>query len=136
MKHWRAILLVVLGAFAGVTTLVIPACTGHQAAIKEAKENESLSDLAFVVASSYTLMVKQAVELKDNSQTPQEVVDGMREAEAAATPVVKDLREAASAYDGAKNAQTQAELEAAMAKAAPLIAKLARAIQKATGGGD
>lgn len=130
MKLFRALILALALAGAGA----MPACTGHQAALKEAKANDNLGDVAFVVASSYTATVEQAVELKDNPQTPQEVVDAMRAAEAEATPAVKDLREAAAAYEGARTAETQAELDAALAKAAPLIAKLVRAIQKATGG--
>jgi ABC-type oligopeptide transport system substrate-binding subunit len=116
---------------AGVLLAVgLSACTHTREAYKTA---DTPDEYAYVLAEHYASLLNQAADLKEKSTTPREAVEAMQKAELAARPVVDKLRPLRTAYLTAKNAQTQAELQAAINEAVLLIADLVRSVRAAAG---
>lgn len=92
------------------------------------------ADYAYVLAEHYSALLHQAVELKRKPTTPRAAVEVMQRVELKATPAVKRLEQLRISYLKVQNAQTEAELQAAIDEAVLLIADMVRAIRDARGG--
>lgn len=111
-------------------------CAGTKAAYKEA---EGLEEQAFVTTEHYAALVKEAADLAESPSTAPEAKAALQAADLAAKPfIVGDaatgqpgLRELAAAYESAKNAETQADLQAALLGATRALAGFVRAVKAA-----
>lgn len=111
-------------------------CAGTKAAYKEA---EGLEEQAFVVTEHYAAVVNQAADLAENPSTQPEVRSALQAADRVARPFIigdratgqPGLRELADAYAAAKNAETQADLQAALLGATRALAGFVRAVKAA-----
>lgn len=111
-------------------------CTGTKEAYKAA---EGLEEQAFVVTEHYAALVKEAADIAVNPATPPEVKAALQAADREAKPFIignpetgqPGLRELAQAYENAKNAETQAALQAALLSATRSLAGFVRAVKAA-----
>lgn len=119
--------------FLASIVMAVQGCSGLKTAYQEA---ESLDEYAYVLAEHYASLVKEAADLKERPGTPQSVIRAMQEADRAAKPVITELRELRDVYMGVRNAQTEADLQAAIDRAVLKIADLVRAVQSARKSGS
>ncbi len=115
----------------GVPVVVgINGCTETRAAYKAA---DNPAELAYVLAEQYSALVKSAADLAQKPTTPGTAILAMQKADAAAKPIVLQLRPLRDAYLATKSATTEAELQAAADRAVLAIADLLRAVDAARG---
>lgn len=120
----------------GVLAAIVIAVQGCSWTKMAYQEAESLDEYAYVLAEHYASLVKEAADLKERPGTPQSVIRAMQEADQAAKPVITELRELRDVYMGVRNAQTEADLQAAIDRAVLKIADLVRAVQSARKSGS
>lgn len=120
---------------------IVAGCAGTKAAYQEA---QTLDEYAYVITEHYASLVREAADLKDKPTTPRDAVVAMQRADTAAhlvvvgdpggSPPTPGLAELAATYQQVRDAQSEAELQAAVNNAILKIAELVRAVKAARGG--
>lgn len=144
--HAALLANIVLGlaiVFAGVS---LHGCVDTRAAYKAAPlHGQAVSDTAYVVAEHYSAVVKEAADLRESGRVPAAIVQAMQEADRRARPLiigipdnattrpVLGLRQLAEKYTALHDAQTEAELQAAVNNAVLALGDLMRAVNSAKG---
>lgn len=94
----------------------------------------SPDEYAYVLAEHYAALVHEAADLREKATTPPEAIRLMQQADDAARPAVKKLRELRDAYLAVHSAQTEEDLQRAINDAVLLVARLIRAVHQARSG--
>lgn len=123
-------LSMLLALLALTASSLLVGCTGTRAAYKEAK---GVDEQAYVAVEQYSALVKEAANLAQLSTTSPEAVAAMKAADNAARPVVSKVRQLRDKYLAIKDANNEAQLQAAVNDAVLLIADMVRAVKKARG---
>lgn len=106
--------------------LALAGCAGTRAAYDAASTPQQK---AYVIAEHYSALVKQAADLKDAGTLTGVALEKVQAADRAAKPLVVELTKATEAYQGARNAQNEAELQAALNKAVIAVNSLINALR-------
>lgn len=128
--------MMALLAVGSLAAALVAGCVGTTAAYKT---SASVADTAYVVAEHYAAVVKEAADLAQNPTTSADVKEALKSADRNVKPLIvgdpatgrPGLQELAARYNAVKNAQTEAELQAAVNDAVRELAKLINAVKAA-----
>ena len=108
--------------------LILAACVGTKSAYQAA---DTLDEQAYVITEHYAAVVKEAANLAQQPGTPRKLVEGMQAADRAAKPIIVGLAPVVARYTAIKNAQTEAELQAAVNDALLALTNLINSVKAA-----
>lgn len=101
-------------AFLWVVFASLLGCVGTKSAYRAA---DTLEEQAYVVTEHYAALVKEAADLATAPGTPRSVIDALQEADQSTKPVIVGLAPLVQRYSAVRDAQTEAELQAAVNEA-------------------
>lgn len=134
LRVGASVLLFGVGLVAALAAGGLSGCAGTQAAYKA---SNNVGDTALVVAEHYSAVLKEAADLAQSPATPAEVKEALKAADLVVKPLIvgdatrPGLRELAARYNAVRNAQTEAELQAAVNDAVRELARLINAVKAA-----
>jgi len=118
------VLFCTMSVMAGCTT------TGTQWAYSEAK---TVDERAYVMLEHYAALVKEAADLAGKPNTPPEVIEAMKKADAIAMPAIRRLRDMRDAWLSSGNEENTEALQAAVDDAIAVIASMIRTMEQVRG---
>jgi hypothetical protein len=107
--------------------LCLTACAGTRMAYHAA---DTPLETATVVGEHYYALVREAADLKEAGTLTGTALAEVQSADQTAKPIVLDLTRAIEAYQETRNAQTEAELQAALNKAVIAVNRLITAMRE------
>lgn len=105
---------------------VLAGCAGTRAAYQAA---ETLDETAYVVAEHYAALLEQVNELAEAGTLDADDIRFAQSIAEDATPAIIELEEAVAIHARFANLQSEADLEAALARAVPYVSRLANLLR-------